>query len=237
MPSSSSKNTIQAESLSDFEKKARIRFKNPKFLKEAFTHKSYAIENGNIECNERLEFLGDSIISAAVATFLFKRYPDVNEGRLSKLKSQIVSRANLSQWAGEMNLGKYLLLSQGEEATGGRKRDSLLGNAYEAVVGALFLDQGYQKAEKFILGQLAKKKRIVETDFKSRLQEIVQKKFKTPPTYIVIDETGPDHAKHFTLEVRIQKKILGIGSGKSKKEAEQCAAKEALTNIRHNKTI
>jgi ribonuclease-3 len=132
-----------------------------------------------------------------------------------------------------MQLGQFLLLSQGEEATGGRKRESLLGNVYEALVGAIFLDQGFSRAQRFVLRQLAKRKRIVENDYKSKLQEMVQKKFKVPPMYFVINEVGPDHAKIFTLEVRVNKKVLGAGEGRSKKEAEQMAAKEALKAIRN----
>jgi ribonuclease-3 len=215
-------------SLSQAEKGIKVKFQNIKLLEEALTHKSYAIEHGQVLCNERLEFLGDSVISSVVANFLFVKFPNVDEGKLSKMKSQIVSRASLCVWAQEMKLGQYLFLSQGEEATGGRTRDSLLGNTYEALVGALFLDQGYEAAQKFIMRQLSKKKRIIENDFKSRLQEIVQKKFKTPPSYFVVGEIGPDHDKKFTLEVRINKKVLGTGEGRSKKEAEQFAAKEAL---------
>jgi ribonuclease-3 len=149
------------------------------------------------------------------------------------MKSQIVSRSNLSVWAADMQLGQYLFLSQGEEATGGRKRESLLGNVYEALVGAVFLDQGFSRAQRLVLRQLAKRKRIIENDFKSKLQETVQKKFKVTPLYFVVNETGPDHAKIFTLEVRLNKKVLGSGEGRSKKEAEQLAAKEALKAIRN----
>jgi ribonuclease III len=233
MPFSSSRN-IPAVDLSVFEKKVRLKFKNPKLLQAAFTHKSYSIEHGNVECNERMEFLGDSIISAVVAHYLYKRFGDVDEGKLSKMKSQLVSRANLSEWAGDLKLGQYLFLSQGEEATGGRERESLLGNAYEAIVGAIFLDQGFSPAQRFILRHLAKKKRIIENDFKSRLQETVQKKYKTPPIYTVVNESGPDHEKIFTLEVRINKKFLGEGTGRTKKEAEQSAAKEALRKLRES---
>lgn len=233
MPFSSLK-SIPATDLSVLEKKIRVKFKNAKLLEEAFTHKSYAIEHGTILCNERLEFLGDSIISAVVAHFLYKRFPQVDEGKLSKMKSQIVSRSNLSLWAADMQLGQYLLLSQGEEATGGRKRESLLGNVYEALVGAIFLDQGFSRAQRLVLRQLAKRKRIVENDFKSKLQEIIQKKYKVTPLYVVVAESGPDHAKIFTLEVRVNKKVLGSGEGRSKKEAEQMAAKEALKSIRNS---
>ena len=214
------------------EKKVRVKFQNRKLLEEAFTHKSYSIEHGATTNNERMEFLGDSIISAVVAHWLFKRFDSVDEGKLSKMKSQIVSRANLSSWAEDLQLGQYLYLSQGEEATGGRKRESLLGNVYESLVGAIFLDQGFQIAQRFILRHLAKKKRIIENDFKSKLQEIVQKKYKTPPLYIVVGESGPDHEKKFTLEVRINKRVLGMGEGRSKKEAEQLAAKEALKALK-----
>lgn len=216
------------------EKKIRVKFQNRKLLEEAFTHKSYSIEHNSPTCNERLEFLGDSIISAVVAHWLFKKFPNVDEGRLSKMKSQIVSRNNLSSWSNDFELGAYLFLSQGEEATGGRKRESLLGNVYEALVGAIFLDQGFETAQRFILRHLAKKKRIVENDFKSKLQEIVQKKYKAPPVYNVIAETGPDHEKKFTLEVHIRQRVLGSGEGRSKKEAEQMAAKEALKVLRND---
>jgi len=232
MPSLLSKNTPVPDLLTPFETKFRVKFKNKKLLQESLTHKSFAIEYGNFPCNERLEFLGDSIIAAVVAHFLYKKYPNVDEGRLSKMKSQIVSRSNLGVWAAEMGLGQFMFLSQGEEATGGRQRESLLGNVYEAIVGAIFLDQGYSKAQQFIMKQLSKKKRILETDFKSKLQEIIQKKYKTPPNYHVTNEEGPDHAKQFTLEVRVNKKTLGEGVGRSKKEAEQMAAKEALKKIR-----
>ncbi len=216
------------------EKKIRVKFQNRKLLEEAFTHKSYSIEHNSPACNERLEFLGDSIISAVVAHWLFKKFGNVDEGKLSKMKSQIVSRTNLSTWANDLDLGAYLFLSQGEEATGGRKRESLLGNVYEALVGAIFLDQGFSPAQRFILRHLSKKKRIVENDFKSKLQEIVQKKYKAPPVYNVIAETGPDHEKKFTLEVHIKQRVLGSGEGRSKKEAEQMAAKEALKTLRNS---
>ena len=144
------------------EKKIRVKFQNQNLLEEAFTHKSYSIEHNIPTCNERLEFLGDSIISAVVAHWLYKKFPNVDEGKLSKMKSQIVSRNNLSMWADGLDLGQYLFLSQGEEATGGRKRESLLGNVYEALVGAIFLDQWFQSAQLYILRHLSKKNRIEE---------------------------------------------------------------------------
>jgi ribonuclease-3 len=214
------------------QKVIRIKFKSVTLLEEALTHKSHAIENGAKIFNERLEFLGDSILSAATSHWLFKRYPSDDEGKLSKLKSQLVSRASLVVWARSIDLGQYLLMSPGEESTGGRDRESLLANAFEALIGAIFLDQGFQKAQLFIIRFLSKKKRIVETDYKSKLQELIQKRFKVPPTYLVISETGPDHAKTFLMEVRIRRRLLGKGEGRSKKEAEQSAAFQALKSIR-----
>lgn len=222
------------EPLEALERKIRIRFKNKRFLEEALTHKSFAMEREAMSFNERLEFLGDAVLSTVVAHYLFKRFPDVDEGRLSKLKSQLVSRGSLFVWSSELGLGRYLRMSPGEEATGGRERESLVGNVYEALIGAIFLDQGFPAAQRFVVRQLAKLKRIVETDFKSRLQEMIQKRYKTPPEYRVVAESGPDHDKTFRIEVRIKKKSLGRGEGKSKKEAEQAAAKEALKKIRND---
>lgn len=219
--------------LSLLEKKIRIKFRNEKLLKEALTHKSFAMGRESGEpFNERLEFLGDSILNAVVTEHLFKRFPKENEGKLSKLKSQLVARASLVQWAKELNIGPYLLMSDSEEATGGRERDSLLANVMEALIGALFLDQGFEKAREFVLQKFTKKKRIIETDYKSKLQEIIQKEHRIPPIYILLDESGPDHDKIFHMEVRIKKTFLGKGKGKSKKEAEQNAAHHALKTIK-----
>ncbi len=214
------------------EKLLRFTFKDGKLLREAVTHKSYAIERGENVFNERLEFLGDSILSAVTAHWLFKRYPSDDEGRLSKLKSQLVSRPSLVEWARDIDLGRFLLLSPGEESTGGRDRESLLANVFEALIGAIFLDQGFPKAQRFIVRFLSKKKRIVETDYKSKLQELIQKRYKVPPTYLLTAESGPDHAKTFHIEVRVRQRLLGKGEGHSKKEAEQAAAYQALKKIR-----
>lgn len=209
----------------------RHKFKNPALLQEALTHKSYAMEHGSGVFNERLEFLGDSVLAAVVAHYLFKRYPTEDEGKLSKLKSQIVSRAALVVWAREIGLGRHLAMSDGEEATGGRDRDSLLGNAFEALLGALFLDGGFSVAQRFVVRLLSKNKRIEETDYKSKLQEIIQKRYKMPPNYSLAEQTGPDHNKMFVMEVLLRRRLLGRGEGHSKKEAEQSAAREALKRI------
>ena len=217
------------------EKILGVKFKNTALLEEALTHKSFAMEQGGrIAFNERLEFLGDSILSAAVADYLFKKYPNVDEGRLSQLKSMLVSRPSLTVWGREIGVGQYLRLSGGENATGGRERDSIVGNAMEALLGAMYLEAGYERTEKFIDKLLAKRKRLVTVDHKSRLQEWAQKKYKIPPSYIVRRSFGPDHAKTFEMEVSISNEVLGSGSGKSKKEAEQAAAKDALKRIKED---
>jgi len=208
-----------------------VRFKNRVLLEEALTHKSYAMERTGVLFNERLEFLGDSILSAAVADHLFHRYPDVDEGKLSQLKSMLVSRPSLTAWGREIALGQFLRLSEGEVATGGRERDSILGNAMEAVLGAMYLEAGYQPVKDFIDKWLTKRKRLVTSDHKSRLQEWAQKKFKVPPDYVLRKSFGPDHAKTFEMEVVVAQQLLGAGSGKSKKEAEQAAAKDALKRV------
>lgn len=220
--------------LEELEKKIGFKFKSHRLLEEAMTHKSFVAEsNGSssLSDNERLEFLGDSVLNTAVTEFLFRRFPKEDEGRLSKFKSQLVARPSLVEWAKELKIGSYLRLSLSEERTGGRERDSLLANAMEALIGAIFLDQGFEKARDFVLKRFSKKKRIIEKDYKSKLQEIIQKKYKILPSYVVQKETGPDHAKVFSMEVRIRKKFLGQGEGKSKKEAEQSAARNALKNL------
>jgi ribonuclease-3 len=220
-------------STAKLERTLGVRFKNRALLEEALTHKSYAMERGGaLPYNERLEFLGDSVLSAAVAHYLFERYPDEDEGKLSQIKSMLVSRPSLTVWGRTIGLGQYLRLSEGENATGGRDRDSILGNAMEAVLGAMYLEAGYEATQRFINKFLAKRKRLVSVDFKSRLQEWAQKKYKTPPDYVVRRSFGPDHAKTFEMDVLIERQVLGSGAGKSKKEAEQAAARDALKKIK-----
>ena len=210
-----------------------VRFKNTALLEEALTHKSFAMEaGGHVPFNERLEFLGDSILSAAVAHYLFNKYPDVDEGRLSQLKSMLVSRPSLTVWGKDIELGQFLRLSEGEAQAGGRDRNSIVGNAMEAVLGAMYLEAGFEPTQKFIDKLLSKRKRLVSADFKSRLQEWAQKKYKVPPDYRVRGSFGPDHAKTFEIEVLVSNEYLGEGQGKSKKEAEQAAARDALKKIK-----
>jgi ribonuclease-3 len=215
------------------EKILGVKFKNMALLEEALTHKSYAMEQGGrMPFNERLEFLGDSVLSSAVAHYLFERYPDVDEGRLSQLKSMLVSRPSLTVWGREIEVGKYLRLSEGENATGGRDRDSIVGNAMEALLGAMYLEAGFEPTKQFIDKLLNKRKRMVTADHKSKLQEWAQKKYKIPPSYVVRRSFGPDHAKTFEIDVAMTNEVLGTGSGKSKKEAEQAAARDALKRIK-----
>ncbi len=224
-----------APATSKLEKILGVKFKNTALLQEALTHKSYAMEQGGHDAfNERLEFLGDSVLSAAVAHYLFTKYPDVDEGRLSQLKSMLVSRPSLTVWGREIDVGRYLRLSEGENATGGRERDSIVGNAMEALLGAMYLEAGFERTQKFIDKILSKRKRMVLADHKSRLQEWAQKKYKIPPSYTVRRSSGPDHAKIFEIDVAISNEVLGSGSGKSKKEAEQAAAKDAIKRIKED---
>ncbi len=212
------------------------KFKDASLLKQALSHKSHASESGSGVYNERLEFLGDSVLAAVVAHALYSEYPDEPEGNLSKKKSLLVSRPSLAAWGEELDLGSHLLLGVGEESTGGRTRQSLLANAVEALIGAIYLDGGYEPAAEFIRAWWSTKHAdLLETDHKSRLQEILQKRYKSPPAYELTSSTGPDHDKVFKVLVRIGDKGLGQGSGKSKKEAEQAAARDALAQLEKGK--
>jgi ribonuclease-3 len=218
--------------LNKLEKIIGYKFHNIDLLKKALTHKSYAAETGNSQYNERLEFLGDSILGSAVVDYLYNKYPDQNEGRLSQLKSQIVSGQNLSKWAKELKIGQYIFISKSEEASGGRKRDSLLADTIEALIASIYLDSGFSAAKNFVLRSLTKQRRLIVIDTKSKLQEIAQSKYKTLPMYKLMHEEGPDHEKIFEVGVYIKRKLLGTGRGRSKKEAEQSAAKVALKTLR-----
>jgi ribonuclease-3 len=193
------------------------------------THKSHAFEKQNIRQNERLEFLGDSVLAAVVAHYLFENFPQENEGRLSKIKAAWVSQSALTRAALKIELGRFLLLGAGEEKSGGRQRPSILANAFEALIGAIYIDGGYETVTQFIQRfYLDRETKIAETDYKSQLQEIVQKRHKVTPEYKLVKTSGPDHDKTFLVLVQLGSQILGTGCGKSKKEAEQQAALNAL---------
>jgi ribonuclease-3 len=216
------------DNIKEFEKIIGIEFDNRDLLIQALTHKSYAIEHGIPEWNERLEFLGDSILSAVMADYLYHKHDEAAEGTLSRIKSQLVSGRILAYMAKRINIGKYVLLSAGEDTTGGRTRESILSDTYESVIGAIYLDQGFIPAKQFIIKNLPKRGILIDADYKSKLQEMIQKKYKTLPVYTIVNVSGPEHEKIFKVEARIKRTLLGKGEGKSKKEAEQQAAKQAL---------
>ncbi|GHU53386.1 ribonuclease 3 [Clostridia bacterium] len=202
-------------------------FKDEKLLLEALSHSSYINERKNGSCNERLEFLGDSILSLVTARYLFLNYPDMPEGKLTKMRASLVCEKSLAKFAKQIDLGSELLLGKGENNLNGRSRPSILADAFEALIAAIYLDGGYKSAEKFILG-FVKDKQIETTDYKSLLQEVVQRNPEENVDYFVVSENGPDHDKIFNVEVRLNSNVIGTGAGKTKKQAEQQAAKEAL---------
>lgn len=224
------------DTVHEFEKIINLKFNNIEILEKSLTHSSYSNEDRayNKVNNERLEFLGDAVLSISVSRYIFDKFPDYPEGDLTKLRAQVVCEDTLSLVAGNLNLGKYLLLGKGEEASGGRERKSILADAVEAVIAAIYLDGGYKQAEKFVLDNLTKyiklavKGKIV-TDYKSYLQEYYQSKSQfCRIRYVVTKEEGPDHEKVFHVNVVVNKNEVGKGIGKNKKIAEQNAAKDAL---------
>lgn len=227
---------IDIKELKKFENNINYKFNNIEILEKSLTHSSYSNEDKQYSKvnNERLEFLGDAVLGVSVSRFIFDKFPDYPEGELTKLRSQVVCEDTLSLVAANLNLGKYLLLGKGEESSGGRERKSILADAVEAVIAAVYLDGGYKEAEKFVLEnltsyiKLAVKGKIV-TDFKSYLQEYYQGKSQSCKIkYVVTKEEGPDHEKMFHVNVLVNKNVVGKGTGKSKKIAEQNAAKAAL---------
>lgn len=225
--------------LINFQKKIGYHFENIHLLNRALTHSSYANEHkkSNLIYNERLEFLGDSVLGVIVSEYIFSKYPEYPEGELTKLRATVVCEPSLAYIAKNIGLGSYILLGKGEEATGGRDRVSILADAFEAVIGSIYLDGKLRNAKKFTLKYLSS---IIEEavnggdlfiDYKTQLQETIQKVNKNKIDYVLVNEEGPDHNKTFFMEVRIGEDSLGTGSGRSKKEAEQNAAKLALVNL------
>jgi ribonuclease-3 len=214
-------------------------FKNTELLERALTHKSFANENKVPAHNERMEFLGDAVLNLVVSEHLMKTCPDATEGDLSRFRAAVVSEPGLAQVARAIKLGDYLLLGKGEEQTGGRDKDSLLADSLEALIAAVYLDAGADASKTFILrffDKIIKKtcNQRVSRDYKTVLQELCQERRKQLPEYRVISETGPDHQKQFQMEISLKGTVLGHGTGKSKKEAEQRAAKEALEKLSGN---
>ena len=218
----------------ELENKIGYHFKNQALLCEAITHSSYANEHKaqHIKYNERLEFLGDAVLSIVVSDYIFKHCPELPEGELTKLRASLVCERTLFEFAKKIDLGSYLILSKGERHNGGAERPSILSDAFEALIAAIYIDGGIEPAAKHILNFVipaiknSKKKRV--KDYKTTLQEIVQKNPGERLEYVLTGESGPDHNKHFTVEVHLNSNVIGKGGGRSKKEAEQQAAREAL---------
>ncbi|TWT04656.1 ribonuclease III [Planomicrobium sp. CPCC 101079] len=214
-----------------------IAFKQPALLYQAFTHSSYVNEHRrrHYTDNERLEFLGDAVLELSVSHYLYMKYPEMSEGELTKLRAAIVCEPSLVIFANELNFGKYILLGKGEELTGGRTRPALLADVFESFIGALYLDQGLDSVVAFLEVVLFPKVEIGAfshvMDYKSQLQELVQQKNNGALTYEIIDEKGPAHSRVFVTRVSLADKELGIGNGRSKKEAEQQAAQLAIRKL------
>lgn len=218
-----------------FEKSAGITFKDKALLRQAFTHRSYINENKGAPLghNERLEFLGDAVLELVITDYLFKRFKEMDEGELTSLRSALVNADTCAAVAKKLGVNDYLLLSKGEAKDSGRAREYILANSLEAIIGALYLDQGYDPARKFVLDHIAPMTdSIIQSgthiDAKSLFQARAQEFEGVTPSYKTLKETGPDHDKHFTVGVFLGKEQLGEGEGKSKQDAEQAAACHAL---------
>jgi len=227
--------------LRGFETIVHYRFRDPELARQALTHRSYLHslpdrDKGGGESNERMEFLGDSVVGLVVNEFLYRKFTSLREGELTKMKSLLVSRVILSRTAKEMGLGDYILLSEAETGSGGRDRASILADTLEGVIGAVYLDGGLEPARRLTERLLLRQVHEILSDanlanYKSMLQEYVQGEFKTHPQYRISSEIGPDHEKVFTVEVVVSQKVLGRGHGSNKKEAEQEAARDALLHF------
>lgn len=232
---------MQNTNLCELEKKLGYSFKNIGYLKTALTHSSYSnelkLKGTMVECNERLEFLGDSVLSIIAANYLFNKYPDSPEGELTRRRAVIVCRDALSSYAKSLDLGSFLFLGNGEEKNNARERKSLLENTFEALMGAIYLDGDKFRMEiihsivhPFFEAELqAWEEGKIVKDYKSELQQMIQQSGVDSLTYVMIGSTGPDHEKTFEVEARLNSNIVGRGKGKTKREAEQNAAKEALS--------
>lgn len=219
--------------IKDLETAIGYRFKNISLLQNALSHSSYANErwHDSLKSNERLEFLGDSILGMVTAEYLYRNFPQRPEGELTRMRADMVCERALAVVAERIGLGRHLLLGNGEETGGGRNRDSILADAVESVIAACFLDGGMEPARQFIntfvLAEVPEKK-LRNADYKTALQELVQQKKNQTLSYTLVGESGPDHDKQFEVEVSLNGKVVGTGQGRSKKKAEQDAAKAAM---------
>lgn len=223
---------IDINAIREFQKIIGYNYNNESLLIEALTHSSFANESKkNRKNNERLEFLGDSVLSLVVSKHLFKHYKHLPEGELTKIRASLVCEKALFEFAKTIHLGEYILLGKGEEHTGGRERPSIVSDAFEAVIASMYLDGGFEPVEKYILGFVPKDIKsnpVVFNDFKTVLQEVIQKNPEERVEYVLVEENGPEHSKAFVVNVCLNSNVIGTGCAKSKKEAEQLAAKEAL---------
>jgi len=224
--------------LTALQNKIKVKFKDKSLLDNSLVHRSFVNESGNgkINDNERLEYLGDSVLGLIINEYIYNRFYDYPEGDLAKIKSAVVSESTLAKIAREINLGSFLIMGKGEELSGGRDRTSILANSFEAVIGAVYLDSGLKTCRKFVLSFLKKEIERIDSmsylrDPKTTLQEYVQKKYKERPVYEVIEENGPDHRKEFIVRLLINGKEAAKGSGSSKRKAEMYAAEIVLKRI------
>ena len=225
--------------IKDLEKAIGYQFRNIQLLQNALTHSSYANErwHNSLLSNERLEFLGDAILGMTVAKYLYQAFPDRPEGELTRMRADMVCEQTLAKVAARIELGKHLLLGNGEELGGGRSRNSILADAVESVIAASYLDGGMEAAQKFIEQFILVEvpvKQLHNADYKTALQELVQQKKNQVLSYALIGESGPDHDKKFEVEVKLNGVVVGTGSGSSKKRAEQAAAHAALEKLSNN---
>ena len=227
------------KSLDEIQLNINYKFKDINLINTSLTHSSYANESKMriYENNERLEFLGDVIVNLIVSEYLYHKFSELPEGELTKKRAAIVCESSLAFAARKINLGEYLLLGKGEEATGGRNRESILADTFEALTGAIYIDGGLTSTREFLLGMFeqeviyALSKGNLFIDYKTELQETLQKRTKSKIEYKVVREVGPDHNKKFYMDVIVENKVIGSGMGRNKKEAEQMAAKQALDRI------
>jgi len=228
--------------LEDLAARLSYKFNDMSILEQALVHRSFLNEkvDQNIQNNERLEFLGDAVLSTAISHLLIEKFPDADEGRLSKFRARLVNESTLAKLAMAIELGRFLLLGKGEELTGGREKPSILSDAYEAVIAAVYLDGGFERAFSLVSSQFSLFLEDVSVteisrDYKTELQEQSQELFKVAPVYQLISETGPEHNKIFEVEVLIKGERFGKGQGKAKKEAEQQAAMETLERLKSSR--
>lgn len=232
------------DKVKEFAAKIGAEFNDITLLKEALTHRSFVNENrkDKVRHNERSEFLGDAVLELIVSEYLYKEYPERPEGELTSFRAAAVRTESLAETSRTLKVGEYLFMSHGEEATGGRDKDYLLANAFEAVLGAIYLDQGYASSEKFVntflipkIADIVKYRRDI--DSKTKFQETSQSLFKHTPTYKLVSAQGPDHEKTFVMAVYVRKTKYGEGAGKSKQRAEEEAAENALKALEKQKTV